>query len=60
VQIEDAGAGFDARAVPPSGRTGLSGMRERAVLLGGDLTLETSPGDGVRLTAELPIPEAAT
>jgi signal transduction histidine kinase len=35
-------------------------MRERAVLLGGDLTLETSPGDGARLTAELPIPEAAT
>ena len=33
---------------------GLSGMHERAGLLGGRLAVETRPGFGTRLTAELP------
>jgi signal transduction histidine kinase len=55
VQVEDRGVGFDARAVPVAGRTGLTGMRERVVLLEGQLSIESSPGGGVRLTAELPL-----
>ncbi len=56
VQIEDHGVGFDAEAAANLCRTnGLGGMRERAVLLGGRFTLESQPGSGARLTAELPI-----
>jgi signal transduction histidine kinase len=54
VQIDDGGRGFD-----PNGtlhRTGgLSGMRERATALGGQLTLESKPGQGARVMAELPL-----
>ncbi len=58
VRVEDEGRGFDARtheARMPS--TGLSGMRERATLLGGRLTVESAPGRGTRLAAELPVRE---
>lgn len=54
VEVEDAGAGFDAEAVlTASGTSGLAGMRERAMLLGGQLLVESRPGEGTRLTAEL-------
>jgi signal transduction histidine kinase len=57
VQIADAGAGFDAAAALAAGRsTGLSGMRERAAALGGALNIESRPGGGTRLQAELPLP----
>lgn len=56
VQVEDHGIGFNSEALLNSGpSSGLAGMRERAVLLGGQFTIETSPGTGTRLTAELPI-----
>jgi signal transduction histidine kinase len=54
VQVEDRGAGFD----PTSARgasTGLSGMEERVSLLGGTLRLESAPGAGTRVEAELPV-----
>ncbi len=56
VQVEDHGAGFDPGAVSGAGRSGgLAGLRERAALLNGHLTVETRPGRGVRLTAEVPL-----
>jgi signal transduction histidine kinase len=55
-RIEDHGAGFDPRAALASSATsGLAGMRERAVSLGGQLTVESSPGIGARLRAEFPL-----
>jgi PAS domain S-box-containing protein len=59
VQVEDAGQGFDpnrARSEHPS--NGLAGMRERATLLNGQLTVETAPGAGTQITAELPLRQA--
>jgi PAS domain S-box-containing protein len=54
INVEDSGAGFDADfTVGPADTSGMAGMRERAVLLGGQLTVESAPGDGTRLTAEL-------
>jgi len=56
VQIEDQGAGFDPEATLAAGdTTGVAGMRDRAVLLGGKLTVESAPGTGTRLTAEFPL-----
>jgi PAS domain S-box-containing protein len=56
IEVEDHGKGFDIESVLAASETsGLAGMRERAVLLGGWLTLESRPGAGTRLTAELSI-----
>jgi len=56
VQVEDHGRGFDPDPVlAGGGSAGLAGLRERAALLTGHLTVETRPGGGVRLTAEVPV-----
>ena len=60
VQVEDHGKGFDPDTVLGNGGSGgLAGLQERAVLLNGHLTVETRPGTGVRLTAEMPLYGAA-
>jgi signal transduction histidine kinase len=56
LQIEDQGLGFDpATALARGISHGLAGMRERAMLLGGQLTLDSAPGAGACLIAELPL-----
>ena len=56
IQVEDSGSGFDPEAAMAGNDTsGLAGMRERATLLGGQLTVESRSGAGTRLTAELVI-----
>jgi two-component system NarL family sensor kinase len=52
--VQDDGRGFAAEA-PNAGRFGLLGMRERTRLLGGTFQIESSPGEGTRLTAEVPL-----
>jgi PAS domain S-box-containing protein len=60
VQVEDQGSGFDVEASQAAaGGGGLSGMYERAALLGGQLTIESAPGAGTCLTAALPLGRAA-
>jgi signal transduction histidine kinase len=56
IEVEDLGTGFEVDSVlAASGTSGLAGMRERAVLLGGRLTLDSRPGAGTRLIAQLSI-----
>jgi signal transduction histidine kinase len=56
IEVEDNGAGFDMESVLAASETsGLAGMRERAVLLDGRFTVESQPGAGTRVTAELSI-----
>nr|WP_306238775.1 sensor histidine kinase [Ornithinimicrobium sp. HY1745] len=62
LDVADDGAGFDAAgwesAVPlPAARGGygLRSMRERLRDLGGDLVVESAPGDGTVLGAHLPL-----
>jgi PAS domain S-box-containing protein len=56
LQIADRGCGFDADTVMRSpSTTGLLGMRERANALGGNMTVESAPGSGTTVTAELPL-----
>ncbi|GAB4463440.1 MAG: hypothetical protein Kow0070_23950 [Anaerolineales bacterium] len=47
--VEDNGAGFDVSAAR-SGHFGLAGMKERAELAGGKLTIESRQGKGTKLT----------
>jgi len=54
--IEDDGRGFDPeRAGRAEQRLGLYGIRERAELLGGKLTIESEPGHGASLYVEIPL-----
>jgi len=52
--IEDDGIGFDPDLSENSHRLGLVGMRERAEMLGGTLTVESSPGIGTSIIVEVP------
>ncbi len=52
LEIEDRGAGFDPTALAGKTSCGLSGMRQRAALLGGKLTLISAPSAGARVSAE--------
>jgi two-component system NarL family sensor kinase len=52
--VEDDGQGFAAEGHTAS-RFGLVGMRERTRLLGGGFRIETAPGAGTRVTAEVPL-----
>lgn len=56
VEIEDHGVGFDLDQVGHLRSIGLSGMTERVLALDGSLTIESSPGTGTYILAELPIP----
>ena len=47
--VEDDGRGFDVDAVPSATQLGLVGMRERAHLVGGSMTVESSPGRGTTI-----------
>lgn len=59
--IEDDGIGFDPPEQPTDlaeqGHFGLMGMRERALLHGGHLSIRSVPGEGTRVVAFLPTPE---
>ncbi len=59
VSITDNGRGFDASEVLSSDGSGFGarGMRDRAELFGGRLTIESAPGEGTAVALELPIPE---
>jgi signal transduction histidine kinase len=52
--IEDNGIGFDPVTVQRETKSlGLRGIRERAVLFGGELTIESQPGQGTSLFIEM-------
>ena len=62
IRIQDVGDGFDPDSLSArSGITGgLYGMRERAIMLGGQLKLESAPGAGTLLIAEIPTHDPAS
>ncbi|MER3390789.1 MAG: sensor histidine kinase [Microcella sp.] len=57
VRIVDDGIGFDPDDVPAG--FGLPGMRDRLALVDGALTVESAPGAGTTLTAEVRVQELA-
>ena len=52
--VEDDGRGFDPGAVEPE-RVGLTGIYERAALIGAEVTVESAPERGTRLQVALEI-----
>jgi len=54
LRISDQGCGFDPDKVDPR-RYGISGIHERASLLGGMAKIETSLGKGTTITVSLPM-----
>jgi len=58
VVVEDDGVGFDPSGEAGGGKEhhlGILGMRERAELLGGQLTIESAPGMGTSVFVQIPI-----
>lgn len=54
VVVEDNGNGFDPDA-PPRGKSfGLLGIRERALMLGGRLEIQSAPGKGTLVRVHIP------
>jgi PAS domain S-box-containing protein len=64
VIVADDGCGFDVNAAlrAPGNWThlGLHGMRERAALLDGSVTIESAPGEGTTIYARIPLPGNAS
>jgi signal transduction histidine kinase len=56
LEVRDWGIGFDPESVE-EGHFGLEGIRQRVRLLGGRLTIETTPGSGALVRVVVPILE---
>jgi signal transduction histidine kinase len=54
LSVKDDGAGFDPKR-PRPGHYGLINMQERAMKLGGQLTIDSSPGQGAQVTFSIPL-----
>lgn len=55
LRISDDGTGFDpAQLNGESGRHGIMGMRERAAQIGGQLRVDSRPGEGTEIVVTLP------
>src|SRR5436190_4770828 len=55
LRVRDNGRGFDATAAEPDSQgIGLRGMAERARLVGGELTVTSTPGTGTRVRLYIP------
>jgi PAS domain S-box-containing protein len=53
--VMDNGVGFDEASIHREGAFGLAGMRERALMLGGQLLIGSSPSGGGRVGVRLPL-----
>ncbi|MEO3940497.1 sensor histidine kinase [Paenarthrobacter nicotinovorans] len=62
LDVYDDGRGFDPGAVPPPSETGgygLRAMRQRVEQLGGQLSVESTPGEGTIIAAQFPLARPA-
>lgn len=63
LDVEDNGVGLAQKATTPDGLTssgfGLVAMRERVTQLGGELFVESEPGEGTTLSISLPLENGA-
>jgi signal transduction histidine kinase len=57
-RVRDDGTGFDP--AENGAGTGLRGMQDRLAVLGGDVTVMSTPGGGTDVTGRVPIPAEVT
>jgi two-component system, NarL family, sensor histidine kinase UhpB len=55
-EVRDNGGGFDPEETKARKSLGLVGMQERALLLNGELRVESTPGAGTTMTLRIPLP----
>ena len=55
VGVDDDGIGFSPESPRKSDSYGLLGLRERALLLGGEIAIASAPGQGTRIVVRLPL-----
>jgi signal transduction histidine kinase len=55
LSIDDDGCGFDPRLVDQVTHFGLQMMRERTELAGGEMAVDSGPGEGTRVVVRLPV-----
>ena len=62
MEIKDNGKSFDVERLLSGGksrRMGLLGMRERVEMVGGKFTIESAPGKGTTINAQIPFRNGA-
>jgi signal transduction histidine kinase len=53
--VEDDGRGFDRKTTDPEESGGLASMMERVAMLGGTCSVDSTPGEGTRVDARIPL-----
>jgi len=57
LKVQDFGCGFDVARTRGQPGLGLASMQERARFVGGDILIESVPGQGTSIVVSLPLPE---
>ena len=57
LEISDFGSGFSPEDVA-QGHFGLQGIKERASSIGGSVSIDSHPGQGTKITVDIPMPDA--
>ncbi len=57
LSVRDNGKGIEGRILSEPGSVGISGMRERAALVGGSLEIHSNEGEGTEVAFSVPLPE---
>jgi len=55
LEVRDNGQGFDPAAARQKKSYGLLGMQERAIALGGEVEIDSTPGQGSRISVTIPL-----
>ena len=58
--IRDQGSGFDLEEIRLKNGLGLSSMEERVRLIGGEISIESAPGQGTEIDVRIPLAENTT
>jgi signal transduction histidine kinase len=57
LKVHDSGVGFDAKAGSNGHGLGLTSMRERLRLVGGQFSIDSQPNQGTTVFARVPLPD---